>query len=188
MTLFAHIVDGVLQSVGPLPPSARRLDTGEVITDLAGTGAKWRRAAGYYDIEADLDQIPATEDQLDAIREQIGAATVRRDRREDFVVENEAAWLAARAAGRDHLDQIPPPPTPPAVGAPGIEQIAYLRDAVIYLYGRVQQITRWLVGVTDQPGLGDVVIVLSRVVADLVEQADQVVPPNGPAEFMTEEP
>lgn len=50
--MFAQIVDGVIESgtVGPLPFSARRQDTFEVVHDLPGTGRHWRRACGWFEV------------------------------------------------------------------------------------------------------------------------------------------
>lgn len=48
--MFAHVEGGTVTEWGPLPFSARRQDTGRVVHDLPGTGAKWRRACGWFEV------------------------------------------------------------------------------------------------------------------------------------------
>lgn len=166
MALFIRVVDGEVESVGPLPVRARRLDTGQVVDP-----ADWLRACGYYDVEtATLADLPPglTAEQREAIIAAVVEARNRLDTRRQWVEDTVAAWALAKSAGQDHLDGIPTPPTPGQVS-----------QSLIYLYDRVQQITRWIVGggTISTPGLGDVLKVTVEVVNDLIEQADDVEPP-----------
>jgi hypothetical protein len=166
-TVFIRIDKaGDVESVGALPLKARRLDTGEEVDPR-----DWLRATGYYDVETvTLADMPAglTAEQQQAAIDAVQAARVRLEVRRHWVEDTIQAWALAKDAGQDHLDGIPAPPPPSQVSA-----------SLIYLYDRVQQLTRWIVGggTVMTPGLGDVLKITVEVVADLIEQANEVEPP-----------
>jgi hypothetical protein len=48
--MYALVVDGVIQSTGGLPASARRLDTQAWVMGLATAGATLQQACGYFEV------------------------------------------------------------------------------------------------------------------------------------------
>lgn len=86
-----------------------------------------------------------------------------RARRRQWLADVEAAWQTAKQIGRDHLDGEPAPPS-------GSPSVALLTQQVSYLYDRVQQLTRWIVGIPGTPGIGDVVVTEAKVLASLIER------------------
>jgi hypothetical protein len=120
MALYAHVVDGVLQSVGELPIAARRLDTGDIVNDLAGVGANWRRACGYYDL-ATIAAGDVTDDPTKraALTAALTAATTQRQGRALFVEAMEDAIDAMRGGSWDFIDNYSPFPVPGSQGNTG---------------------------------------------------------------------
>jgi hypothetical protein len=103
--LWAHIVDGVLVSVGDLPAAARRLDTGELVYDLGGEGAKWLRATGYFDADTvDPAILTADQDKIETLESDLAAARDARDDRSAFVDKVHALTSLARDANWDWID------------------------------------------------------------------------------------
>jgi hypothetical protein len=101
MTQWAHMVDGVLVPVTDLPVSARRLDTGQIVYDLAGTGALWLRACGYFD----LDAVDIFDPTLDPVaRAAIMAATSAATNRQAFLNKLDQLIAALLANNWDFLD------------------------------------------------------------------------------------
>lgn len=107
MSLFVRIVDGAVEpgSIGPLPESSTRLDTLEPVHDLGGAGAKWQRAAGWYDVATlDLGTLGLTPEQREAIADELDAATTRHDKRTDLDDKVHNATSLARDKNWDWID------------------------------------------------------------------------------------
>lgn len=79
MAQYAHIVDGVLLSIGELPLYARRLDTNE----LLGPGQVRERleATGYYPVTVDPARITDDPVKREALREALTSAWQQRQNR-----------------------------------------------------------------------------------------------------------
>lgn len=112
MTVFAHIVDGAVISVGELPPVAIRQDTGQRVHP-----AEWLRACGYYNLEtidpADPEEWPdLTDEQRGDLQAAITDARSKLQRRNQLVTTLHALTDLALARNWEWLDQY----CDPAVG------------------------------------------------------------------------
>jgi hypothetical protein len=103
VALWARIVDGVLISVGDLPLSARRLDTGE----LLGPGQIEARlaACGFYDVDT-VDPAEVTADPVKrvALVADLTAAVSSRSGRQAFVDGIQQAINSLSDTNWDFLD------------------------------------------------------------------------------------
>ena len=118
--MWVRIVDGVIEpgSLGPLPPSSTRLDTGEEVLDLGGVGAKWQRAAGWYDLDVvDPADLPVTAEQRDEITAALDAAKAERDQRIQWLLTQQARLGDARTYSSEWIDAYGSG-TPPIPGYP----------------------------------------------------------------------
>lgn len=174
--LFIRVVDGEVESVGALPVRARRLDTGEWVDPRDRLAA-----CGYFDVEAvTLADLPVglTPQQRQAIISAVQDARDRLEARRFWLEDTATAWALVKNKGPDYLDipWSPPSTDPPPTGA---NSLALHGQQISYLFNRVQELCRWIVGggTVTTPGLGDVLKVTVEVVAELVEQADEVEPP-----------
>jgi hypothetical protein len=168
---------GDIESVGPLPVRARRHDTGELVNP-----ADWLRACGYYDVEtATVDDLPAslTAEQRTTIIAAVVASRNKLAARRFWIADTFQAWALAKDVGQDYLDNIPERPVPPGPSPTVPQQVAFIYASLSYLATWNEKITRWIVGggTVTSPGLGDVLKVTVEVVAELLEQADEVEPP-----------
>ena len=92
--LHVRIVNGELVEVGPLPASARRLDTLEQVDGLDGPNAKWAAATGWFPIDSlTLDGL--TPEQRETIQSVIVEAVEKQGRRQAAV---QAGRVAANTA------------------------------------------------------------------------------------------
>lgn len=101
-TLYAHIKNGELLGVGPLPVRAVRYDTLEVVDP-----AHWLEACGRYEIESLRDnpgQVDATPEQKVAIRDGIIDALARLQRRQGADAKLVTAANFAKDVFWDWLD------------------------------------------------------------------------------------
>jgi hypothetical protein len=119
MTLYAHIVGGVLVSVGDLPvEGARRLDTNQwVVGDEFLSRLK---ATGYFPL--DVDPATVTDDPL---RQEVLAAALLAAQAGDTTREEFAALIddtigAIKASSWDFIDAYSPVPVPGSQD-PGLE-------------------------------------------------------------------
>lgn len=182
MALWAFIPGKHLDTIGSLPESARRLDTGEKV-DLTGDGVKWARATGWWNLdELDTASLATTNrlttEELADLLAEIDAALVDRERRRNFLAKARNQWAAAKGIGQDRLDLAGgyERPVRPAQGAPVATWIAYLEDNDAYLLDWVRFIQRTITGggTFDTPGIGDLLLVMAQVVAGLVDQSVDV--------------
>lgn len=194
MALWAYIPAKHLQAVGSLPQSARRLDTGQLINDLPGVNMLWTRACGWWDL--DTIDVPLlvetnklTPDELEALTDEVNDALAERTARQQYVENARTVWAATKDIGQDWLEQLPPytlpgpAPTAPVVQptdlATVVQWLTYLNQSrvyhqaeITYLYDHERRLTEW------QGQVGDVVMVLAQVVAELAEQADGIALPD----------
>lgn len=83
MTVYAHVINGVLQSIGPLPSSARRLDTNQ---EVSGAELLERLpAAGYFPLDTDPATITSDPDKRDVLAAALVEASGRLSRRDAFL-------------------------------------------------------------------------------------------------------
>jgi hypothetical protein len=168
MALWAYIPGKHLEAVGSLPQSARRLDTGHLINDLPGANMLWTRACGYWDLD-NLDVAllvrtnKLTSDEFDVLEQEVNDALTERTARRQYVDNARSAWAIIKDVGQDWLDASPPT---------GAASLALHGQQITYLYNHERSLTQWLGQV------GDVVMVLAQVVAELAEQADGIALPD----------
>jgi hypothetical protein len=174
MALWAFIPGKHLEAVGSLPQSARRLDTGQLINDLPGVNQIWTRACGWWNldtIEANLDLLVATNNltqaELEALTDEVIDALAERQARQQYVENARTAWAGIKDIGSDWLDGIPPYEVPT-----GSLTVGLLAQQVSYLYEHERRLTQWLGEV------GDVVMVIAQVVAELAEQSAGIALPD----------
>lgn len=106
MAQWVRIVNGELVDVGPLPDSARRLDTLEEVTGLDGPNIGWARAAGWYPAAGlDLTELDLTDEQRDTITAQLAAVLDKRQQRHDVLQRVEQAIGLIRDIGWDQIDR-----------------------------------------------------------------------------------
>jgi hypothetical protein len=121
--MFALISGGVVDEVGPLPFSARRQDTNHLVHDLPGVNRGWRKACGWYDLDdlaaMDLDELQATPEQREVIRQAIDDAALARDRRRDVLDRVEQAIGLIRDIGWDYIGRWAEPTILPGGTIPG---------------------------------------------------------------------
>lgn len=169
MSLWAFIPGKHILSVGALPRAARRIDTNEWV-DLTGDGVQWARACGWWDLDnIDVPLLTSTNKltpaELAVVATERATAVAARQGRRQWVEDVETAWAFANSALADHLSE-PPSPTPPSPGN--------VSQSLIYLYDRVQELTRVIAGggTIQTPGIGDALIVLARALLEQIEQDD----------------
>jgi hypothetical protein len=172
MTLFVRIVDGEVESIGPLPAIARRLDTGQKVEP-----SEWLVATGYWRLEGfDVTQVPdLTTEQQTAIAAEVAQAVEDLDARRLLLEDAKRAWEFAKSKSSDYNDI---PWSPPSTDPPptGNASLALHGQQITYLFNRTQELNRWLMGdgTTNGPGIGDVVFRLALAVRDLWDQATEV--------------
>lgn len=167
-TLYAHIIGGELQSVGPLPVKAQRLDTLEWVGDVL----KWAVACGYYDVETtEPEDVPATDEQRAVLAVEIKAALARRERRIAAGQQLRESAGIAKDVFHDWLDGYSSTPVPgsPNAGAtwPTLttaQKVEVMRDGMSYS-------SLWAIRTADA------LLLLADVLADIIDLAD-VDPPE----------
>jgi hypothetical protein len=184
MALWAYIPGKVLEDLGTLPDSWPVVKTGRLITDLNGSSNYWANACGWWNLDnLDVDLLIQTNElspaEVSALTSAVIAGIARRDSRRDWVGDVETAWGFAKDVGIDHLDN---PWSDPTTGPPpsGAASLALHGQQITYLYSRVQQITRWIVGggTVDTPGIGDALVTIMNALLDVIEQSDGIELPD----------
>jgi hypothetical protein len=136
VNLWVFIVDCVATeddrgiTVGPLPESARRLDTGRTIVDLPRTGLVWTKACGYYNTATivqtdvvDSEGVACTDAQWTAIVAAVDAATTMVTDRQESVRVATVELQSAVAA--DEAWALAAPPVDPG------DWLQYLQDHAV---------------------------------------------------------
>lgn len=170
MTLWGFIPDKHIEKVGALPLVARRLDTGELVTDLPGANIDRARACGWWNLDTpDVPLLVATNNltnaELAVLSAERDVAISQRNARRQWIDDIKQAWAIAKSALSDHLSE-PPIITPPPVGN--------VSQSLIYLYNRVQNTDRILYGggTIQTPGVADALITVTEVLEQVIEQSD----------------
>jgi hypothetical protein len=172
MTLFVRIVDGEVESIGPLPAIAERLDTLQKVDPR-----DWLAATGYWRLENfDVARVPGlTPEQQTEIAAYVAEFLDALDAQRLLLEDAKRAWEFANAKGADYNDlNWSPPTTDPPPSGPA--SLALHGQQITYLFNRVQEMNRWVIGdgTTNGPGIGDVVFRLALAVRELWEQATEV--------------
>lgn len=94
----------------------------------------------------------------------VAEAYEAQDRRRQWVDDFTATAAVVKQNLRDHLDADPP------TGTTG--------QLIVYLYDRVQELTRVLAGIPGTPGLIDDAVIVTRRLAALIERAEDLEPPD----------
>ena len=179
MSLWAFIPGSAIVSVGALPTSARRLDTGHEVVDLGGTGAKWRRACGWWDLDspslqADLLASGRTAAEVASLMSAAAAARSRRDARASWRGEVEDA-VGSRGVLWDWLDDNA---SHVVIGSPLAGQ-NWPAGGTLGLLSDQCEVLR--TGVTDLAiaaiAMSEAFEVLLPLLADAIAAADAVTPP-----------
>jgi hypothetical protein len=110
VSLWAHIVDGVLMGVGELPLYARRLDTLELLGP--GEVAERAEACGFYPLDVDPGRVTDDPTKRQALIAALAGAQVEGDSRGRFVDAIQDAIGSIKASSWDFIDSYSPIPVP----------------------------------------------------------------------------
>jgi hypothetical protein len=174
--VFAHIYGGVVTEVGPLPFSARRQDTNQLVHDLPGVNRVWRKACGWYDLDdlaaMDLSELQATDEQREAIRSAIEDAGAARDRRRDVLQRVEQAIGLIRDIGWDYIDRWAEPTILPGGTIPGSPD-AGIEWGPLTAAQKAEALRR-MSTLTILWGIrtAEALVLVKQVLADLIDAAD----------------
>jgi hypothetical protein len=172
VALFIRILEDGSFTLGPLPPFADRLDTGQKVDPR-----EWLYATGFVNVEtatlADLEQIPVelTAEQTAAAIAAVQEARQRKTRADQFIedLQNDAA--AYKSDLWDALDAYGAPPVP---GSPN----AGIAWGPLTAAQKAEVLRTWQTRATlGDLRLIDTVLLIIDVVADLREAVD-VDPPT----------
>lgn len=187
MALWAYIPNKTLISVlTELPSMARRLDTGELVADVA----QWSAACGYWDIDsptvaADVQAAKQlTTAEFNALAAEVASARALRITRRAYIESQRDEWAAAKGVDLDWLDEVPPYQVPDNGPMPtGPDTLATLKSQVLWMYGRHEARITYLYDherrLTNQLiGVGDLVVTLAMALLAELERSETFHPPG----------
>jgi hypothetical protein len=170
MTLFVRIVDGEVESIGPLPAISERLDTLDKVDPR-----DWLAATGYWRLETfDVTRVPGlTPAQQTEIAAYVAEFVEAVESSRLMLADARRLWEVAKTRGQaynEHPNWSPPSLDPPPTGA---ASLALHNQQITYLYNRVQELNRLLIGdgTTNGPGVLDILYRAIVALRDLWEQA-----------------
>lgn len=130
--LWAFIPGKVLEEVGGLPYAARRLDTGQWVTEVE----KWASSCGWFDLDSpsvEADYVVAkrslgiilTPDELSALRSQVSSVVGQRNAKRAYVLAKSDLWAPLGPGGARTTLSTWLTTTPPGTTA---ERLQFLYD------------------------------------------------------------